>query len=268
MEKVESILREQNVGITEPYIAQLRNSSGIFTAFIKVKGNPEGVLCLVNELVSYRLASIVGLTMPASGVAVIDADTSDNTFKVTCDKTNIGSCFFSTQIEKGLTLNQNAVKHVDNDDIFEKIILFDHLIYNKDRNLGNLLLSSSKSRKVLYAIDHTHVFKNQAVWDSYALERGMNENDYMDTSILESNGVYDLFFTKRRITFSSLQEVALFFQSKFKEQTIENILEDLPQDWAIEERNLVALRKYLLYRLSHLLDMCRMITDYWKLKND
>lgn len=69
--------------------------------------------------------------------------------------------------------------YISNKETYEEIILFDQLIYNKDRNKGNLFISTGKGAKLLYAIDHTHVFKNATIWDSICFRQGISDNDYI-----------------------------------------------------------------------------------------
>ena len=262
-----SIDRSENKGVTKPYIATLSESGRHFTAFVKLKNNPEGDRCLINELVSYRLASMLGILMPASGVAGISEDTRDNTFEVSIQN-NIGSCFYSTMVANAFTLNERVMRYIGNKDIYEKIILFDHLVYNSDRNEGNLIMRGKKGEKLLYVIDHTHVFKNQAIWDAYCLARGMEERDYYDDTILVNNAIYDYFAKDRTITRCSLLSVAEEFQRKCTEESIDLVLKDLPKDWLISNEEIEVLKKYILYRAQHLKQMCEMIVKKKGWKND
>lgn len=265
MVRVVSIDRRMAKGVTHPCIARVDDGE-TFNAFIKLKDNPEGDRCLINELVSYRLAKALGVLMPDSGVAVIDENTADNT-GCTIKESSLGSCFFSRQIERAFTLNESVMPFVDNTDMFEKIIVFDHLVFNSDRNRGNLLLKSNKREKVLYAIDHTHVFKNQAIWDSVCLRQGIAEGDYCSELILECNEAsYDLFASAKSITFSSLNNVAKDYNEKCDEKLVSTILQDLPKDWLISNTDIEALRDYLLYRAEHLTEICQMIVKKrgWK----
>ena len=74
-----------------------------------------------------------------------------------------------------------------NKEDFVKILLFDHIIFNTDRNPGNLLVRFCKNDVSLKVIDHTHVFISQALWDASCLKRAMEENDLLDTKVLEYN---------------------------------------------------------------------------------
>ena len=263
-----SINQQQHKGVTEPYVATLCYGEETFLAFIKTKDNPQGDRCLINELISYRLAKELDILMPVSGVAIINNETQDNTgsFELL---NNTGSCFFSKQIYKANNLSKSTMYYIDNKDCYEKIMLFDHLIYNSDRNPGNIILPFKKGKKLLYTIDHTHVFKNQCIWDANSLRLGIKENDYLDTRIVEDNSsVYDLFLSDKHITKNSLFVVADEFLKKCSKKVVEYVLKDLPKDWLISQEELIALRDYILYRASHLKDMCQVIAKQKGLENE
>lgn len=267
MVRVVSIDRFYGKGVTHPCVARIDDGEP-FTAFIKLIDNPEGTRCLINELVSYRLAVAVGVLMPESGVAIVDSNTVDNT-GCNLKESSYGPCFYSRQIEKALQLNAEVMRFVDNKEMYEKVIMFDHLIYNTDRNLGNLLLTAKKREKALYAIDHTHVFKNQAIWDSNCLELGIKEKDYLSRDILNCNEmVYGYFAQDKAITASSLRPIVEDFKRVCNEKVVEEALNNLPKEWFINNTDLETLEEYLLYRANHLNDMCEMIVKEKGWKND
>lgn len=267
MVRVVSIDRFNGIGVTHPCIARVDDGE-TFTAFIKLIDNPEGSRCLINELVSYRLATALGVLVPESGVAFVDENTVDNT-GCSLMTSSYGPCFYSRQIEKALQLNAEVMRFIDNKEMYEKVIMFDHLIYNADRNPGNLLLTGKKREKVLYAIDHTHVFKNQAIWDANCLELGMKERDFLTRDILNCNeALYGYFSSDKPITYSSLKSVAEDFKRICNEKMVEEALNNLPKEWFISNTDLEALKEYLLYRACHLNDMCEMIVKEKGWKND
>ena len=57
MIRVASVDKNLHVGVTHPVLATLESNGECFHAFIKTKDNPEGVLCLNNELIASRIAS-------------------------------------------------------------------------------------------------------------------------------------------------------------------------------------------------------------------
>lgn len=59
----------------------------------------------------------------------------------------------------------------------------------------------------LKVIDHTHVFINQTFWDANCLKRAMEENDLLDTKVLEYNSyLYEMFFRNFSVTKEMLEK--------------------------------------------------------------
>jgi hypothetical protein len=257
---VNQIVKKLTNGCTEPYLAKISNETEEFYAVIKLQDNIHGVLTLINELISYNLAVALDVNMPQSGIARLDESTDFGDFKI--EHSNYGYCFYSKYLGDRVTvLNHRLMKYISNKDAYEKIILFDHLVYNKDRNKGNLLICSDRDDKLLYAIDHTHVFKNQTIWDSICLNQGIKGNDYTDPFIMEYNG-YDFFFRDKTISYESLLAQAQIFKEKINENLLTQIFDFLPSEWVISSKDLEALKKYLLYRAEKLEDMCLFISKY------
>lgn len=221
---VDQIIREMENGCTKPYLAKLSDGERIIYAVIKLKDNDQGVLTLINELISYYLAKELDVLIPLSGIAVIDEYTDFGAFKV--NSSSFGNCFFSEYIDKSTIINNKIMRYVSNTDSYEKILLFDHLIYNKDRNKGNLLIYFGKGDKLLYIIDHTHVFKNQTIWDQNCLRQGMIENDFKDLEILNENR-YEFFFTSKKITYESLLGQAKIFKERINETLLNEIFKKI-----------------------------------------
>ena len=256
---VDKIERRIENGCTEPFLAILNTGEEKIHAVIKTKDNIQGILTLINELISYKLANAVGILMPDSGVATIDSQTIIEENVLTDD--DFGSCFYSKYIERASILNENIMDYISNKEAYEEIILFDHLTYNKDRNKGNLLISTGKGAKLLYAIDHTHVFKNATIWDSICFRQGISDNDYLDVNILEANG-YGLFFRNKTFCKNSLLKIAEKFKMVITKQLLDDIINRIPRDWKISNNDLEALKNYLLYRVEHMNEMCDMIANY------
>lgn len=246
-------------GSTRPLFAGLEGGN-VWDAIIKTKDNPQGVLAVVNEAIAYRLAIEVEIPMPASGIAVIDSETDTQGL---LSESSWGHCFYSERVEKAAIAIPSSLSNMCDALLFAKIILFDHLIYNKDRNRGNLLVTMRKGRKKLYVIDHTHVFKNQTIWDANCLRRGMNESDYRDTSIMDSNG-YEGFTENARIDLDLLREAARVFETRYTASVIESAIDGIPDDWTVEQQNVSALKEYPTYRVKHIDDICIMIDEWMR----
>lgn len=250
-------------GSTEPMRADLDDEDQTHV-IIKTKNNPQGALAIVNELIAYELAVAVDLPIPVSGVALIDPTGMQKESNLITAE-DFGSCFYSTEICNAVILNESVVAMIENRDAFEKILLFDHLIYNKDRNLGNALMTTAKGPKVLYAIDHTHAFKNQTIWDAVCLHQGIDADDFLDEDILDGNEeVYSMFKSGGNITLESLRESSIVFKNAITSELIDETYDKIPSDWSVPNEDLLALKEYLLYRLGHIDDMCEMISNWMR----
>lgn len=247
-------------GATEPLFGILEGNK---RAVIKVFNNIEGNLTLVNEYICYRMATIFDLPMPTSGICLCNSNTIDLNGLIKNE--NLGFGFYSIYQEKNTLLKLGIMKHIGNIEIIYKLIIFDHLVYNKDRNSANLLIEYKKNNILVSVIDHSHVFKNEAIWDTNCLNTGIVENDYMDTIIMESNKcIYSLFYQTISIDLNSLLDSAHRMQELLSEKILDEIFSDIPNEWGVCENSLYSLKRYLIYRLNHLEDICSMIFHYIK----
>lgn len=190
---IQQLCNNISIGSTEPIFAILEDGT---QAIVKLKNGPEGNLVLFNEYLCYRLAILLDIPMPHSGICIMNEKTEIQDAGI-ADASNYGQAFYSTFMPKTTKLISTIIGRINNKEDFIKVILFDHVIFNSDRNPGNLLVSFYKDNISLKVIDHSHVFINQALWNSSCLERAMKENDLSNTKILEYNRyLYDMFFHK------------------------------------------------------------------------
>lgn len=250
-----------NIGITEPKYAVLDDDTQIV---VKLSHGPEGNLVLFNEYVCYRLAILIDIPMPQCGICVMDENTE------ICDSNiassdNFGYAFYSTFMPKTTKLVSSIIRLMKNKEIFIKVLLFDHIIFNKDRNEGNLLVQFYKDDVSLKVIDHTHVFVNGAIWDSNCLRTAMNENDLLSTKVLEYNEkLYSMFYRNISITKKVLEQTGLEFKDKINNNVIKKIIEECPQEWRPTKESEKALVNYLMYRINHLDVIISTIMNYLK----
>ena len=245
-------------GVTEPKLAMTDDNIPVV---VKTNNCPEGNLVLFNEYFCYRLVILLDIKMPVSGICLIDDETAiyDN-----CVSTNqFGLGFYSTYLHKSTVLLPTIISMMQNKEDFIKILLFDHLIFNTDRNPGNLLVQYYKKNITLQVIDHSHVFINQAIWDANCLRRAIEEKDYFSTRVLEYNNyLYSMFFGFMNLNSESLAEVVQLFKTKVAKPTIEHLISEIPTEWRPSQTNIDALIEYLLYRIQHMEDICETIKQY------
>ena len=143
--------------------------------------------------------------------------------------------------------------------------MFDHIIFNRDRNEGNLLVRFYKDDVSLKVIDHTHVFINGAIWDSGCLKTAMRECDLFSTEVLEYNKrLYSMFYRNISITKEALEQAGLEFKNKINSNVIKKLIEECPQEWRPMQENENALVEYLMYRINHFDTIISTILNYIK----
>jgi hypothetical protein len=243
-------------GATEPVDALLDTEE---RAIVKTFNNIEGNLTLVNEYVCYRLCVQLSIPIPVAGIAYIDEQTIDESPQKIITPEKFGPCFYSKRIDKAATLNAFIIDHIINKEDINKIVLFDHLIYNKDRNRGNIIVGTGKTI-YMYAIDHSHVFKNECLWDRWCFERGISDKDYNDTDIINSNReMYDLFWQNMSRNREILLSLSDEFKNKICYNLLNEIISELPIEWEVPEEALTALKDYIFYRLEHINNIVEVI---------
>ncbi len=247
-------------GITEPKFAI--TDDDILT-IIKTFNGPEGNLILFNEYFCYRLAILIGIPMPTSGICYIDENTEILNNNLTSNNNGFG--FYSTYLSKATLLGETIIPLIKNKEDFFKILLFDHLIFNTDRNAANLLVQYYKSNISLQVIDHSHVFINQSIWDANCLHRGMIDKDYYSTKIMENNDyLYSMIMHSVPFRKNIILDLIPLFQTHITNKVMENIIEEIPEKWKPRDKDIKTLFQYLEYRLEHLKEICMTIDNYIK----
>lgn len=247
--KISQLCYDMKLGSTEPKFAILDDDTQVV---VKLYNGPEGNLVLFNEYLCYRMAILLDIPMPKSGVCILDESSEIQDEKIASSK-NFGKAFYSEYMPKVTKLLPHIIGKIKNKEDFVKVILFDHIIFNTDRNAGNLLVKFYKNDISLKVIDHTHVFINQALWDANCLKRAMSENDLTDTKILDCNAyLYEMFFQNFSITKDMLEGESLLFKNKINRDTIKRLINCAPDEWKPKQKDLDALVDYILYRVSNL----------------
>ena len=258
---IKSIQYDWDIGSTKPKFALLDDGTQVI---VKLSNGPEGNLVLMNEYLCYRMAILLDIPMPKSGICIMDKNTEIIDINI-ASSVNYGYAFYSTFLPKTTKLVPSIINLMKNKEDFIKILLFDHIIFNSDRNEGNLLVQFYKNNITLKVIDHSHVFINQAIWDARCLETAIKENDLLNTRVLEDNKLlYNMFYTNISITREILEEQSLFFQKILNHDTIEKLIETIPKEWKPSSNDIKALIKYLDYRIKNLNVIVSTILNYIK----
>lgn len=256
---ISQIYYNMNVGITEPKYALLDDGTQVV---VKLSHGPEGNLVLFNEYVCYRMAILVDIPMPYSGICIMDENTEVFDSNIASNM-NYGYAFYSTYMPKTTKLLPTIINFMKNKNIFIKVLLFDHIIFNSDRNEGNLLVCFYKDDISLKVIDHTHVFINGAIWELNCLKRAIDGNDLFSTKVLEYNErLYNMFYRNMKITKEDLEQASLVFKNKINCDIIKKFIEECPQEWRPTIENEDMLVEYLMYRIDHLDVIISTIMSY------
>lgn len=225
---------------------------------IKTINNEQGNKTLINELVSYMIIKKLDLNIPKCELAYIDSFThidknvSENEWFTDdclglafCSEFNNRTMVISS--EKMIMLAKNARW------IIPKVLLLDHLLYNKDRNKGNILLTTFKENKELLLIDHSHIFNLETIWNSTGLRAKINEEDFKDYWIMQSNSyLYSKFLKACPVTFIDMKEAVNYFKEKLSIEFIKGIKEHIPEEWENNSEEIDALLEYIIYRFEHI----------------
>lgn len=243
-------------GATLPARGLLDDDTNVILKYLR---EDIGKLVLFNEYFCYKLASKLDLPMPRSGICIINEKTIDIN-KVLLPE-SYGYAFYSTYVNSTI-FKPGIIKHLMNRDVFYRLLVFDHIIFNTDRNEFNLLTTFSKRDTSFTVIDHSHVFKNGTIWDANCFLYGIEDEDYLSTEILKANSkMYGMFFQNMSFDEGLLIKEAERARSVITELLLEEIISAMPEEWLPSDRDVLALKKYLLYRSEHILETSQMIID-------
>ncbi|NFL86217.1 HipA domain-containing protein [Clostridium botulinum] len=267
MESVTKLL-ERLQASTDPFEALIKEKS----VYVKTFGSRWSNRILINEYICLELAKALGLTIPDGGLCIINEKTDiENVIDdIDYDENITGVGFYSEKIYNvSPSINSlSVVNNIINKEEINTIILFDHLVYNVDRHRGNLLLNykSGLNGFKMYIIDHSHVFNLQHNWDANGLQKLINNKDYRDHKILDLNykEVYQYFYELEILNENLLRIAASNFKTIVTENLLDNIIDNIPKVWIINEADLLKLKEYILYRLNNIDYIVEMIIKYEK----
>ena len=237
------------LGGTDPFWAALDDDTFvIFKTFNNLQGNKS----LVNEYIGYRIAILFNMPIPYAGVALLDnnsiiSDCIIEEFKYPKEK-YFGLGFYSTKIEKGMQLTAASVLNkICNIDDIPRIIAFDILLGNYDRNPGNLLIEMKKNQKKMYIIDHSHLFHIGCIWDHIQLTRLANEPTNIEQLQEFDNYHYSMFAESYSYSRENFKKIAMEINYLLTDSIIRDIIESIPNIWSVsveeKESLILFLRK-------------------------
>lgn len=258
VKEVSEVFEKTDSGATDPLIGVIDKKQVI----IKVSKNPYGPRVLINEIVCLEMAKMLELPISDGGICLINKDTNIEAlmcYEICLDDVE-GLCFYSEKLDRVIEfvdLSPELASKILNKNDIVRLIIFDHLIHNKDRHDGNILLcySNNINNISFYIIDHSHVFNMQDSWTK------INTGKYDESYILEENDeVYSNFYDVVDISLEVLKNEARIFKERLTRDSISDILGKIP-NILIKNEEKESILEYLLHRLNRIDDICEFIYE-------
>lgn len=254
---IEEIYTIINEGTTSP--VKCRMTNGV-EAVAKYQNNRCGTATLVNELLGYSIAEMIGVSAPDYGLCSLSNDVislADTEGEI--DEYNAGTCFFTILFPKEVpTIVWSLVKECET----EKIILLDHILNNFDRHIGNIFFDFLT--KKIYVIDFSHIFSDGAKPDyaSHYLYDGMNNEKFLYNDILTSNAqIYDTLCDRGGFCKEKMHEVTNEIQHNISKSDVKKLERTIPKEWkdSVGSDKIRILTDFINFRIENLDKICNMI---------
>ncbi len=223
---------------------------------MKFLGNPEKKYPLIMESICHDLA--VFLELPILKKELVKINFSDeimglNMLSESIEKTS-GYSFSLLYDQHAVVVNDyRLILNSYNKFDFFKIMIFDLLVRNVDRNKGNLLYNHKY--KKIYMIDHTHCLIGP-LFEDINIENKIGEEVKLD--LLNSYSL-DLYNSYKVIIYKDypneyLNEIIVFVE-KIKQLTREKIIEIVKKTqmiWEISDHSVLSISEYIHDRVLKL----------------
>ena len=229
MKSIDRVLEKVGNGITIPYYVKCDDGN---VYVVKFPGNCEGKKALINEFIASNLCKLLGL--PIFPFELIHVSLQDYSPLMKDDVDFIEGTAFGTLYNENVlpVIGARYVKKSTNFFDATRILLFDLLMGNYDRNKGNLMIDSKT--KQLFMLDHTHLFNLGTIWNETELYR--IKNDLFDLKKLHP---YNCAHLIEAISYRSSFDCQLqFFVKKVKNISVDDlkkIIDEIPDDWDISD---------------------------------
>lgn len=255
--EVEQVLDIIDVGTTMPVRCRLENGTNVVVKYMK---NPFGQRVLINELVGSCIADEIGLVIPEFGIC----NMSEGVIKTTnsndeIDERNAGIAFFTKDYSSSAPPSRQILSHVKNKQT-EKLILFDHLVNNCDRHIGNLILNLGKEA-TLYVIDNSHII-TEGVYED--IEQELEPSMIFSKRVLQKNqDVYDILATSIGYSEQKILEEAEKIKETMTEKKLNSFKKIIPSAWveSVGEYKVDLMFQVLNRRAESIIELSKMIVE-------
>lgn len=247
---------------TSTGVARVQTDAG--EVFIKPLGNVVGPHALVREWIGTSIARFIGLN--TFDFAIMNVAPGDE-IPLGHNRFALPGPAFVTRKEDGFTWGGNIkqLEKVKDKGVFAKLVVLDTLILNQDRyppigssrkaNRDNIFLherGNGKGQYDLIAFDHSDCLRAPA--DLSPLIKNISNT--------KDENVYGLFPEFHNFIPYEAVDGALTKLKNLSGTTVDAIISFIPDQWEINKETKSALKKFLIERLSFLLEnIHRMISE-------
>lgn len=240
-------------GSTIPYVVWCNDGNRYV---VKFPGNPQGTKSLTNEYIASRMAKLLGLPIMDFSLIKVKKENYSDDMKQEMDSIS-GTAFGTIYDDKLLTvLNPDEIIKSSNRNDAIKILIFDMVMGNYDRNQGNLMVNSSTKKIIM--IDHTHIFGLGTIWDQYQLPRYIDMpfeieklHPYNYTNLIESINYNTEFYNVLKDFCHLVKTISV--------SDIMSIMEDIPNDWHINNKEKELLTQYIITRFGRINEILELL---------
>ena len=231
----------------------------------KYPNNIIGNQVLVNEFIGSSIAEAIGVNIPEYGVCKLSDDVIEQTLLeydgLSAD--NSGTCFYTEYISQSIPITNGIIMSMTIEDFdVANLILFDHIICNRDRHKGNMILDTEKNR--LYSIDHGTLFAKGPKYDMDSLAEYQNADSLNDIGILKSNyDIYSILWRKFSCGDKDISEACEKIKKELPMERLEQIKDSIPLSWCDLMGSDIINRLFdiIQFRINGLETICKLIID-------
>lgn len=231
---------------------------------------------LFNEIVASRFASLIQLDTPKTTIGFLSNDIIERNNSIDIEKYGFkpGRCFLSEYIEgTSLTINPITAKYISNIQIIPRLIIFDTILMNSDRNGNSGNWYNIKSGQKLIAIDHSNIFRLAQIWDKNSLQQDKKVPPEIIKEIRGNDYMILVAEYKRRILYKKKEHKQkhphLFSAIKrqikqLPKSEIANCFVDIPAEWNISHEDQEAAKEFLYFQIDHIDDIIHELEQIFR----
>lgn len=227
---------------------------------VKLMSNPNGKRSLFNELVAYRLGTLLHLPIATGQIIIFSKHKLKDPKLLKRMAIEEGPHFGSLLINNASMYTPGKLNHCKNTSTLPEIIVFDHWISNYDRKdePQNILISGQNPYQLAY-IDHADAF-NGPDWTIESL------NYYTWNSQVIWGSTYDEFvpFIDNADPFG----LALIKLESIKEEELAAAFgRDIPSEWQVSKEEVKTLLFHLIIRKQQMKKLIAGLRRYFPIWN-